>query len=170
LSDTTLTESGQKLSLSSLLTNTESRPLTWKSSNKDVATVNGAGTVTAVANGTAVITVKSSDDGGKYSDAVSITVEIPEPPSEETEESSGEDTGNSSGGNTENASGGNTENASGGNTENASGGNTENSSGGNTENSSGESTENASGGSTDDNSSGGSTEASRARKRVRVRR
>ena len=154
LSDTTLTESGQKLSLSSLLTNTESRPLTWKSSNKDVATVNGAGTVTAVANGTTVITVKSSDDGGKYSDAVSITVEIPEPPSEETEESSGEDTGNSSGGNTENASGGNTENASGGNTENSSGG----------------STENVSGGSTDDNSSGGSTEASRARKRVRVRR
>ena len=178
LSDTTLTESGQKLHLSRVLTNTESRPLTWKSSNKGVATVNGSGTVTAVANGTAVITVKSSDDGGKYSDAVNITVEIPEPPSEGTGgssggsggDSSGGSSGDSSGGSSSDSSGGSGGDSSGGTSGDSSGGSTDNPSGGSGDSSSGGNTENASGGSTENPTDGSAENASRARKRVRVRR
>ena len=66
-SDITLTSVGEESALT--LTNTESRNVTWSSSNTDVATVN-AGKVRAVANGTAVITVRSSD--GKYSDKVNV--------------------------------------------------------------------------------------------------
>jgi uncharacterized alkaline shock family protein YloU len=84
LSDTTLTEAGEKLDLSSKLTNTESRIVSWSSSNTDVVTVSNSGTVKAVANGDAVITVRSSD--GRYSDAVNVTVEIPEAEEKEAEE------------------------------------------------------------------------------------
>ena len=77
-SDITITSAGGESALT--LTNTESRNVSWSSSNTDVATVN-AGKVRAVANGTAVITVRSSD--GKYSDKVNVTVEIPEPEPEE---------------------------------------------------------------------------------------
>ena len=79
-SDVTLTAAGQDSTLT--LTNTESRNVTWSSSNKKVATVN-AGKVKAVANGTATITVKSSD--GKYSDKCNITVEIPKSKGGKTE-------------------------------------------------------------------------------------
>ncbi len=79
-SDVTLTAAGQDSTLT--LTNTESRNVTWSSSNKKVATVN-AGKVKAVANGTATITVKSSD--GKYSDKCNITVEIPKSKGNKTE-------------------------------------------------------------------------------------
>ena len=160
LSDTTLTESGQKLNLSGLLTNTESRPLTWKSSNKSVATVNGSGTVTAVANGTAVITVKSSDDGGKYSDAVNITVEIPEPPSEGTGGSSGGSGGESSGGSGGDSSGGSGGSSSGGSGGSSSGGSSGDSSGGSGGSSSGGSSGDSSGGSSGDSSGGSSGDSS----------
>ena len=160
LSDTTLTESGQKLNLSGLLTNTESRPLTWKSSNKSVATVNGSGTVTAVANGTAVITVKSSDDGGKYSDAVNITVEIPEPPSEGTGGSSGGSGGESSGGSGGDSSGGSGGSSSGGSGGSSSGGSSGDSSGGSSGDSSGGSSGDSSGGSSSDSSGGSGGDSS----------
>ena len=160
LSDTTLTESGQKLNLSGLLTNTDSRPLTWKSSNKSVATVNGSGTVTAVANGTAVITVKSSDDGGKYSDAVNITVEIPEPPSEGTGGSSGGSGGESSGGSSGDSSGGSGGSSSGGSGGSSSGGSSGDSSGGSGGSSSGGSSGDSSGGSSGDSSGGSSGDSS----------
>ena len=78
-SDVMLTEAGKDSALT--LTNTEGRTVSWSSSNKKVVTVN-AGKVRAVADGKAVITVKSSD--GKYSDTCNITVEIPEPPEEES--------------------------------------------------------------------------------------
>ena len=90
-SDVTLTEAGKDSTLT--LTNTEARTVSWSSSNTGVVTVN-AGKVRAVADGTAVITVRSSD--GKYSDTCNITVEIPEPTEEETtgddETSSGDGT------------------------------------------------------------------------------
>ena len=85
-SDVTLTAAGQDSTLT--LTNTEARNVTWSSSNTGVATVN-AGKVRAVANGTATITVKSSD--GRYSDKCNITVEIEESVEEETEDESAED-------------------------------------------------------------------------------
>ena len=86
-----MTEAGKDSTLT--LTNTEARTVSWSSSNTGVVTVN-AGKVRAVADGTAVITVRSSD--GKYSDTCNITVEIPEPTEEETtgddETSSGDGT------------------------------------------------------------------------------
>ena len=77
-SDVTLTEAGKDSALT--LMNTEARAVSWTSSNTGVVTVN-AGKVRAVADGTAVITVRSSD--GKYYDTCNITVEIPEPVEEE---------------------------------------------------------------------------------------
>lgn len=49
--------------------------VTWESSNEDVATVSKTGVVTAVANGTAVITVTTKDGGHKGS--VTVTVFSP---------------------------------------------------------------------------------------------
>lgn len=66
-------KAGEKYDLSQKLTNSKSRSLTWSSSNTKIATVNGSGTVTAVAAGKAIITVKSAD--GRYSDTVNVTVE-----------------------------------------------------------------------------------------------
>jgi hypothetical protein len=51
--------------------------------------------VKAVANGNAVITVKSAD--GKYVDTVNVTVDIPEPSKEEAGEETGENAGEESG-------------------------------------------------------------------------
>lgn len=80
----TLNEAGQTQALT--LTNTASRIVGWTSTDTGVATVNSSGMVTAVANGSAVITVKSSD--GKYSDSATVTVDIPEPPASEEPEAS----------------------------------------------------------------------------------
>ena len=78
----TLTEEGQTQALT--LTNSQSKSVTWSSSDTKVATVSNGGLVKAVANGDAVITVKSAD--GKYSDTVKVTVDIPETVEEPTEE------------------------------------------------------------------------------------
>ena len=78
-SSITLTEAGQTQALT--LTNSQSRSVTWTSSDTSVAKVNNSGTVTAVANGKAVITVKSAD--GKYSDTVNVTVDLPTAPDPE---------------------------------------------------------------------------------------
>lgn len=58
--------------------NATNKGVTYKSSNTNVATVSNDGIVTAVANGTATITV-TTDDGGKRA-SCSVTVSIPEPP------------------------------------------------------------------------------------------
>lgn len=89
----TLTEEGQAQALT--LTNTQSKSVTWTSSDTKVATVSSAGSVKAVANGNAVITVKSAD--GKYVDTVNVTVDIPEPSKEEAGEETGENAGEESG-------------------------------------------------------------------------
>ena len=78
-SDVTLTKAGQDSTLT--LINTESKSVLWSSTDTDVATVH-AGRVRAVADGTAIIIVKSSD--GKYVDTVNVTVEIPEPTEDES--------------------------------------------------------------------------------------
>lgn len=78
----TLTEEGQTQALT--LTNSQSKSVTWSSSDTKVATVSNGGLAKAVANGNAVITVKSAD--GKYSDTVHVTVDIPETVEEPTEE------------------------------------------------------------------------------------
>ena len=73
-SEVSLSEKGQ--TVTPTLNNSEGMPVKWTSSNTDVATVSSAGKVTALANGSTVITVKSTD--GKYSDKVNVTVEIVE--------------------------------------------------------------------------------------------
>lgn len=70
---TVTVKAGEKYDLSQKLTNSKARSLTWSSSNTKIATVNSSGTVSAVAAGKAVITVKSVD--GKFSDTVNVTVE-----------------------------------------------------------------------------------------------
>ena len=54
------------------------KSVTWTSSNTSVATVDANGKVTAVANGTATITAKTND-GSNLSATCTVTVEIPEP-------------------------------------------------------------------------------------------
>ena len=83
-----LTEAGQTQTLT--LTNTQSRSVVWTSSDTKVATVSSSGIVTPVANGKAVITVKSAD--GKYSDTVNVTVDLPPVPDPEPEPEPEEDT------------------------------------------------------------------------------
>ncbi|MBR5486195.1 MAG: Ig-like domain-containing protein [Oscillospiraceae bacterium] len=63
------------------------KKVTWKSSNTSVATVSDNGTVTALAQGTAVITVATADGG--YTSQCSITVygTAEEPPPNETDNS-----------------------------------------------------------------------------------
>ncbi len=80
-----LTEDGQK---EFDYTNSQSKTVTWTSSNPNVATIvsttNEKYTVKPVANGKTKITVRSAD--GKYSDTVNVVVDIPEPEPEEPEE------------------------------------------------------------------------------------
>jgi hypothetical protein len=87
-SSISLTEAGQTQTLT--LTNTQSRSVVWTSSDTKVATVSSSGIVTPVANGKAVITVKSAD--GKYSDTVNVTVDLPPVPDPEPEPEPEEDT------------------------------------------------------------------------------
>lgn len=58
--------------------NATNKGVTYKSSNPKVATVSDSGIVTAVANGSATITV-TTNDGGKTA-TCTVTVSIPEPP------------------------------------------------------------------------------------------
>ena len=75
---TTLTKAGETAQLTVKVTpeDADAQEFTWKSDKESVATVDENGKVTAVANGTAVITVTTKD--GKYSDEITITVAIPE--------------------------------------------------------------------------------------------
>ena len=74
---TTLTQAGQSVQLTATVTPTDAtdKSVTWTSSNTNVATVDATGKVTAVANGTCVITA-TTIDGGKTA-TVTITVNIP---------------------------------------------------------------------------------------------
>lgn len=75
----TLTKEGETLQLTATVkpSYADNKNLTWKSSDEKVATVDENGKVTAVANGTAVITATSAD--GKHSASVTVTVNIPVP-------------------------------------------------------------------------------------------
>ena len=55
-------EDGQSAKVTATLRNPKSRSVRWSTSNAGVATVDLVGNVTAVSNGSAVITVKMSDD------------------------------------------------------------------------------------------------------------
>ena len=76
-SSVTLNSAGQTYTLTAtvLPSNATNKAVTWTSSNYAVATVNTRGTVTAVANGTAIITARTSD-GGKTATCV-VTVSVP---------------------------------------------------------------------------------------------
>lgn len=67
--------SSYRLSASVLPRNATNRSIIWKSSNPKAATVNGSGKVTAVSNGTTVITVSARDGSGKKA-TCKVTVRI----------------------------------------------------------------------------------------------
>ena len=91
-----LTEDGQK---EFNYTNSQSKTVTWTSSNPNVATIvsttNEKYTVKPVANGKTKITVRTAD--GKYSDTVNVVVDIPEPEPEEPEKETEENTSDNPG-------------------------------------------------------------------------
>jgi len=69
-------EDGQTVPLTAKLRNPTTRTVSWSSSNPDVATVNAAGDVTGVTNGTATIVVRMTDDS-TISATVPVTVSGP---------------------------------------------------------------------------------------------
>lgn len=75
--DFTMTAKGETHQLTAVVSpsNTSDKSVVWTSSNPSVATVDQNGLVTAVSNGTAVITVKTVD--GNKSDSVTAIVIIP---------------------------------------------------------------------------------------------
>ena len=74
----TFTKAGETLQLTATIypDSATNKTVTWKSSDKTVATVDESGEVTAVGNGTADITA-TTEDGGKTA-TCKVTVEIPE--------------------------------------------------------------------------------------------
>ena len=74
----TFTKAGETLQLTATIypDSATNKTVTWKSSDKTVATVDESGLVTAVGNGTANITA-TTEDGGKTA-TCQVTVEIPE--------------------------------------------------------------------------------------------
>lgn len=69
-------EDGQARKLTAKLRNPKSRTVTWRSSNTAVATVDPAGNVTAVANGSADVIVRMVDDSTIFT-TVPVTVSGP---------------------------------------------------------------------------------------------
>ena len=88
-----LTEAGETKQIEATVTpeDADNQKVTWVSGDEAVATVDENGLITAVANGTADITVTTDD--GKKTAVVQVTVEIPEPATEEatTEEATTEE-------------------------------------------------------------------------------
>lgn len=74
----TFTKAGETLQLTAAIypDSATNKTVTWKSSDKTVATVDESGLVTAVGNGTANITATTED--GNYTATCKVTVEIPE--------------------------------------------------------------------------------------------
>lgn len=74
----TFTKAGETLQLTTTIypDSATNKTVTWKSSDKTVATVDESGLVTAVGNGTADITATTED--GNYTATCKVTVEIPE--------------------------------------------------------------------------------------------
>ena len=74
----TFTKAGETLQLTATIypDSATNKTVTWKSSDKTVATVDESGLVTAVGNGTAKITATTED--GNFKATCQVTVEIPE--------------------------------------------------------------------------------------------
>lgn len=74
----TFTKAGETLQLTATIypDSATNKTVTWKSSDKTVATVDESGLVTAVGNGTADITATTED--GNFKATCTVTVEIPE--------------------------------------------------------------------------------------------
>ena len=91
----TLTTAGQTLQLTATVSpsNASNTAVTWSSSNPSVATVDTTGKVTAVANGTAIITVTTADQNKTATATIKVAI------------SSGSDTGSGSGGDPNSGSG-----------------------------------------------------------------
>jgi hypothetical protein len=68
-------EPGQTSQLSATATGTPTPTLAWESDDEAVATVDSAGLVTAVADGSATITVEASNSAGSDDDSISVTVD-----------------------------------------------------------------------------------------------
>ncbi|WP_423190379.1 Ig-like domain-containing protein [Alkalibacterium sp. f15] len=75
-SEVELTSDGQRTSLSATVSpsNATNKKVTWSSSDESVATVSASGVVTAVANGTATITVTTED--GEQIDTATVVIDI----------------------------------------------------------------------------------------------
>lgn len=75
-SEVELSSEGQRTTLSAAVSpaNATNKKITWSSSDESVATVSASGVVTAVANGTATITVTTED--GEKVDTATVTVNI----------------------------------------------------------------------------------------------
>ena len=86
----TLTQAGETLQLTATVSpdDATNKGVTWESSNPDVATVDDEGLVTAVANGTATITVTTAD-GSSKSATCEVTVAIPDEPQADQPEVAG---------------------------------------------------------------------------------
>lgn len=69
-------EDGQSFKLTATLRNPKARAVTWSSSNTGIATVDALGNVTAVTNGSAIVTAKMVDDS-TVSGAITVTVSGP---------------------------------------------------------------------------------------------
>ena len=69
-------QDGQTATLTAKLRNPTTRTVTWSSSNREVATVDAAGDVTGVTNGTASVVVRMTDDT-TISTTVPVTVSGP---------------------------------------------------------------------------------------------
>ena len=76
----TLTKIGESTELKVKIEpeNADAQKLIWKSDNEMIAAVDGNGKVTAIGNGTAIITVTTED--GKNTASITITVKIPDEP------------------------------------------------------------------------------------------
>jgi parallel beta-helix repeat protein len=68
-----LTGSTQQLTATVLPSNATNKTVTWSSSNTTVATVNSVGLVTAIASGSAVITVKTQDGSKTASSTINVS-------------------------------------------------------------------------------------------------
>ena len=86
----TLTQAGQAVQLTATVAPADAtdKSVTWSSSNTNVATVDANGKVTAVANGTAVITVTTTDGSKTAQSTITVAIATTQAPSDSTTPSS----------------------------------------------------------------------------------
>ena len=86
----TLTQAGKAVQLTATVAPADAtdKSVTWSSSNTNVATVDANGKVTAVANGTAVITVTTTDGSKTAQSTITVAIATTQAPSDSTTPSS----------------------------------------------------------------------------------